>query len=529
MKKLISAVLSIVICFSLFQSIGFFVFGQEPEETYSVIFYEDSTKSNILFKRENQAPGTPLVLTFEPTKEGHTFISWIDAETGEAIEVINDVFIVPEKDLECYGTWSVNSYKLYYRGFGVTPFKEYDVIYGTPKSEMPVPEEEPQKAGYEFIAWSELPEIMPAGIVDIVAQWNAIDFQANFYINPDDENAFYSESYSYGDEIVAPEEKPSKTGYTFVGWSRDGETVTDDLGTVGESDASIYAVWKANKYLAAFNAGDGEFADGTKEKTVSVEYDSQIVFNEEPVRENYIFNGWEPELPVTMPASNYTVTATWKRVEVSHNLKEVIEEPTCTEDGKRYSVCSDCGETIGEVTVIPAKGHRSSDWIIVVEPTVKTEGKRIKKCTVCGFTLSEEVIEKLENTDKDNYSNAEINIRNNPVNATLNYGETLKVYAVTENFAKNERVEWSVSGKCVEIINADGVSCEVKSVSGGTAKLTATVVDAEGNPVMSASGEKISDSQFINSKAGFIQKIIAFFRNLFGINKVITQTVKNFI
>ena len=59
MKKLISAILSLVMCLSLFQISASLVFAKETEEKYSVTIYEDSTKSKILFERYNMAPGTP--------------------------------------------------------------------------------------------------------------------------------------------------------------------------------------------------------------------------------------------------------------------------------------------------------------------------------------------------------------------------------------------------------------------------------------------------------------------------------------
>ena len=59
--------------------------------------------------------------------------------------------------------------------------------------------------------------------------------------------------------------QPSATGYTFLGWNTDsnatGETtegwITKD--TICKVNTTIYAIWQANTYLIAFNAGDGNW------------------------------------------------------------------------------------------------------------------------------------------------------------------------------------------------------------------------------------------------------------------------------
>lgn len=69
----------------------------------------------------------------------------------------------------------------------------------------------------------------------------------------------------------------------------------------------------------------------------------------------------------------------------------VSEEATCTKEGKKISVCQNCGDT--QTETIPAPGHRE-EIIPAKEPTCEepglTEGIR---CSVCGEILKEQKIE----------------------------------------------------------------------------------------------------------------------------------------
>ena len=55
------------------------------------------------------------------------------------------------------------------------------------------------------------------------------------------------DNYVYGDEIVKPAD-PEKEGYTFTGWSEDGENVIEPEKTVPDEDIEYIAVWKINRY-----------------------------------------------------------------------------------------------------------------------------------------------------------------------------------------------------------------------------------------------------------------------------------------
>ena len=113
-------------------------------------------------------------------------------------------------------------------------------------------------------------------------------------------------------------------------------------------------------------------------------------------------------------------------------------------------------------------------------------------------------------------------IRNNPGNKTVNYGDGIFFRAVTTDLPSDAQIKWYVNG--AEKATGELFSySDIKSNSTVTVKLT----NADGTPIKNADGEEISDSETINVKAGFFQKLASFFKNLFGIGRITVQTIKN--
>ena len=119
---------------------------------------------------------------------------------------------------------------------------------------------------------------------------------------------------------------------------------------------------------------------------------------------------------------------------------------------------------------------------------------------------------------------------NTPSTTTVSYGFTLNLHANVTDLPDGARIVWSMDGSGFELIpSADGMTCGVKSVSKGSATITAKVVDKNGNAVKDANGNEITASQQLTSKAGFFQKLVAFFKKLFGSNMVIPSSLNKLI
>ena len=81
-------------------------------------------------------------------------------------------------------------------------------------------------------------------------------------------------------------------------------------------------------------------------------------------------------------------------------------------------------------------------------------------------------------------------------------------------------IEWSTSNKNFTMeVSADGKTCTIAPDKKGDTTFTATVYDKDGNEID-------SDEQTMTSKAGFFDKIIAFFKKLFGLTKTIPEVFK---
>lgn len=115
--------------------------------------------------------------------------------------------------------------------------------------------------------------------------------------------------------------------------------------------------------------------------------------------------------------------------------------------------------------------------------------------------------------DKSEIAQAEIR---NPSITTISYGDSIVLHAdVTEALPEGWRIEWSAdNGNFSYSVSDDGTTCTITPSSSGDTTFTLKVFDAQNNEIS-------SDTQKMTSKAGFFDKIIAFFKKIFGLTKIL--------
>lgn len=87
--------------------------------------------------------------------------------------------------------------------------------------------------------------------------------------------------------------KPTRTGYSFLGWSTSSTATSATYAAGGNytanAAATLYAVWKANTYTVTYNANGGTGAPASQTKTYGV---TLTLSGTKPTRTNYTFKGW---------------------------------------------------------------------------------------------------------------------------------------------------------------------------------------------------------------------------------------------
>ncbi len=114
----------------------------------------------------------------------------------------------------------------------------------------------------------------------------------------------------------------------------------------------------------------------------------------------------------------------------------------------------------------------------------------------------------------------EIEIDSNPGSYTVNYGETVEMYSWTKNVPEGASIKWVTEGSGISVSSSDnGKVFRATSTSTGTATVKVMIVDENGDVMTDSKGNELSDSITIRSNASFWQKIVSFFKNLFGVNR----------
>jgi antitoxin component YwqK of YwqJK toxin-antitoxin module len=106
-----------------------------------------------------------------------------------------------------------------------------------------------------------------------------------------------------------------------------------------------------------------------------------------------------------------------------------------------------------------------------------------------------------------------------PSATTISYGDSIILHAdMNEALPSGWTVKWTADNGNFSY-SANGETCTITPSKSGDTTFTATVYDENGNEIS-------KDTQTMKSKAGFFDKFAAFFRKLFGMTKIIQQSIK---
>lgn len=102
-----------------------------------------------------------------------------------------------------------------------------------------------------------------------------------------------SQTKWYGESLTLSSTVPTRTGYTFLGWSTSSTATTATYSAGGSytnnAGAALYAVWKANTYTVTYNANGGSSTPASQTRTYG---GGAITIANGPSRALYSFTGW---------------------------------------------------------------------------------------------------------------------------------------------------------------------------------------------------------------------------------------------
>lgn len=214
-------------------------FNGEVIGAYTVTFQSEGGSEVASQIRAN----TPAAQPDNPTKEGHTFISWYNGESEWDFET---PVTAVTADLTLTAKWQINRYTITFDTAGGSEVAPITQDYGTT---ITAPAN-PAKTGYTFAGWDrEIPTTMPAGDMTITARWQVNQYTITF--KPENGGQDIVIKQDYGTAITAPA-NPTKTGYTFAGWDKTIPT------TMPAGDMAITARWTENRVIVIIRPDDSK-------------------------------------------------------------------------------------------------------------------------------------------------------------------------------------------------------------------------------------------------------------------------------
>lgn len=293
--------------------------------------YDDNdgitTKAGIRYEQEIEIN--------KPTRKGYTFTGWEKTGTGIMSTLIDTAtFKMQKGNNTLKATWKENVYNIILDpngGFITIGGKQvkYDSAYGTLET--------PTREGYTFNGWytektggtkiNSEDIFKSTNDIKLYAQWNIKTYKLT--INPNGGSYNTSEEIQYFDLNYNQEMnilKPVRIGYTFVGWTLDGNgsmtSLTDEsIFTMKTNDSVLKAVWSVNTYLITLDPNGGN----VNTNILEIDYGKKYGTLEIPTRNGFVFDGWYDNDELinedSIVSKNTTLKAKWSPKDTTLTIK----------------------------------------------------------------------------------------------------------------------------------------------------------------------------------------------------------------
>ena len=245
---------------------------------------------------------TDLVLSsVKPTRIGYTFLGWATGDSASSAEYLAGGKYTKNASVTLYAVWKANTYKISYNANGGTsaPASQTKVTDVALKLTIDVP----ARTGYTFIGWSESSSAAAADYIagdmfyndsdtTLYAVWKINTYTVKYDLNGGT-GSIASQTKTHGTDLTLTSSVPTRTGYTFVGWSESKSAGSAEYISGGKfsknADTTLYAVWKINTYTVKYdlNGGTGSIASQTKTYGKDLTLTSAV-----PTKTGYTFVGW---------------------------------------------------------------------------------------------------------------------------------------------------------------------------------------------------------------------------------------------
>ena len=239
----------------------------------------------------------------------YRFLGWFN-ESGNLVET-NAVytFAMPYNDYNLYARWdapsfNVNVSKNHENAGTVTGSGPYEYNSSVTVSAI-------TNKGYTFdgiykndskiTSGNSYTFNMPFEGVDLLIKWNLITYTITYNLNGGANSSSNPSSYNVESPTINLA-NPTKTGYTFTGWTSDGSSITS-IPTGSTGNLTLTANWSVNSYQVSVVINNESL--GSVSGSGSYNFGSSVTLTASPISDN-VFKGWYSDSGLTtlLSASN---------------------------------------------------------------------------------------------------------------------------------------------------------------------------------------------------------------------------------
>ena len=426
------------------------------ESSSTTIYYYESTYT-ISFNA-NGGSGAPSSITKKhftnatlpsdkPYRTGYTFKGWgTGSSTSYAAYQPGSTFYT-NANMTLYAIWSAKTYTISYNANGGS---------GAPGSQtkthgikMLLSKVEPTRSGYTFLGWATSASATSASYQP--GEWYYANANRTFYaVWRKNGPTTYTVSYDANGGSGAPSSqtktqdvtltlsstKPTRSGYTFLGWATSSSATSASYQPGGSYTANasitLYAVWSCN-HASTKTVWD----TGCKWRKVC--NNCGVTVSSGTTHGPYTYGDW-----IYYSGSQHRRTKTCNHGDysgyeyASHSGSTMCEKYSATQH-KKYSYCSDCSSSYGTVSY---EEHTFS--------TFSANGQTVSTCSQCGYTQTSAQTYTVSYNANGGY--------NAPASQTKVHGVTLALSSTIPYRFNYEFLGWSTSSTATKATYAAGGS-----------------------------------------------------------------------